>query len=114
MKKGKVSTWNGPELASAMHHQASLQAPSNQLQIPQVCCNQQDKLSNQLYNLQFPPLGTNMITTNQTQPLQSNQQVQPAHMFNVNTNQIFSPTQPCISNHRSDVAWSSEYDHDIA
>jgi hypothetical protein len=57
------------------------------------------------YNLQFPPLRTNMITKNQAQLVQSNQQIhqqiQPAHMFNVNTSQIFSTTQPSISNHRS-------------
>jgi hypothetical protein len=59
-----------------------------------------------------------MITTNQTQLVQSNQQihqqVQPAHMFNGNMNQIFSPTQPSISNHRSDVAWSREDDLDMS
>jgi hypothetical protein len=59
-----------------------------------------------------------MITSNQTQLLQSNQQIhqqiQPAYTFNVNTNQIFSPTQPSISNHSSDVAWSSEDDLDMS
>jgi hypothetical protein len=59
-----------------------------------------------------------MTTTNQTQLLQSNQQihqqVQPAHMFNINRNQIVSPTQPSISNHRSDFAWSSVDDLDMS
>jgi RNA polymerase-binding transcription factor DksA len=59
-----------------------------------------------------------MIATNQTQLLQSNQQihrqVKPAHIFNVNRNQIFSPTQPRKSNHRSDVARSSEDDLDVS
>jgi hypothetical protein len=35
-------------------------------------------------------------------------------MFNGNTNQIFSSAQPSISNHRSDVAWSSEDDLDMS
>jgi hypothetical protein len=109
----KKNTGNGPGLP-AVYNQPFLQPTSDQLQTPQVYYDQQTQL---LYNSQFPPLRTNIITTNQTQLLQSirqiHQQAQPAHMFNANTNQILLPTLSSISNRRSDITWSNEDDLDV-
>jgi hypothetical protein len=108
-------TGNDTGPAPAMYNQPPLQTTPSQPQISQAYYNQPNQSP---YNLHFPPLMTNQITTNQAQLPQLNQQsyhkVQPTYVFNPSKNQISSSTQPNSYNRRSDTTWYSEEDPNMS